>query len=78
LTGFLVAPRVPLTPMVEIDGNGRRGRDAGNDGFRMASGRAGCRVGDVGEARGDETRGRLVLTASDMADCGYLLLGGLK
>jgi hypothetical protein len=30
-------------------------------------------VGDVGEARGDETRGRLVLTASDMAELGGLI-----
>lgn len=34
----------------------------------MDRGRAGCRVGDIGEARGDETRGRFVLIARDMAD----------
>ena len=67
LTGFLVAPRVPFTTAaVVIEGNGRRGRDAGNDGFRMGRGRADCRDGEVGEASGDETRGRFVLIASDM------------
>jgi hypothetical protein len=38
------------------------GREAGNNGFR----RAGCREGDIGDARGDETRGRFVLIANDM------------
>jgi hypothetical protein len=67
LTGFLVAPRVPFTTTaVAIEGNGRRGREAGNDGFRIGRGRADCRDGEVGEASGDETRGRLVLIASDM------------
>jgi len=32
----------------------------------MDRGRAGCRVGEIGDARGDDTRGRLVLIASDM------------
>jgi hypothetical protein len=32
----------------------------------MVIGWAGFRVGDIGDARGDETRGRLVLIASDM------------
>jgi hypothetical protein len=67
LTGFLVAPRVPFTTAAAvIEGNGRRGREAGNDGFRMGRGRADCRDGEVGEASGDETRGRFVLIASDM------------
>lgn len=42
------------------------GREAGNDGFRMAMGRVGCREGDIGDARGDETRGRFALIANDM------------
>jgi len=66
LTGFLVAPRDAA--LVVIEGNGRRGREAGNDGFRMGRGRADCREGEVGEASGDETRGRLVLIASDIVD----------
>jgi hypothetical protein len=67
-TGFLVAPRAPfIIAGVVIEGNGRRGREAGNDGFRMGRGRADCREGEVGRASGDETRGRLVLIASDMA-----------
>ena len=53
---------------VMIDGNGRRGRDAGNDGFLMDRGRDGCREGESGEASGDETRGRFVLIASDMSE----------
>ena len=57
---------MPFTPAVAIDGNGRSGREAGNNGFRMVMGWAGCREGDNGDARGDETRGRFVLTASDM------------
>jgi hypothetical protein len=68
LMGFLVAPRVPFKLEVVTDGNGRSGREIGNDGFRTASGQAGCRDGDVGEASGDDTRGRLVLIASDMVD----------
>ena len=69
MTGFLVAPRVlPFTVAVMIDGNGRRGRDAGNDGFLMDRGRDGCREGESGEASGDETRGRFVLIASDMSE----------
>ena len=60
---------MPFAPAFTIDGNGRRGREAGNSGFLMDRGRAGCREeGDIGEARGDETRGRFVLIASDMAD----------
>ncbi|SRR6266851_8833 len=67
LMGFLVAPRVPFTTAAAvIEGNGRRGREAGNDGFRMGRGRADCRDGEIGEASGDETRGRVVLIASDM------------
>ena len=54
------------TTAVVIEGNGRRGREAGNDGFRMGRVRAVCLEGEVGEASGDETRGRLVLIASDM------------
>lgn len=68
-TGFLVAPRVPFTTAaVVIEGNGRRGREAGNDDFRMGRVRAACREGEVGEASGDETSGRLVVIASDMTD----------
>jgi len=63
LIGFLVFPRAPFTPAFAIDGKGRRAREAGNIGFRMVMGRAACREGD---ARGDETRGRFVLIASDM------------
>jgi hypothetical protein len=67
-----VAPRAAA--LVVIEANGRRGREAGNDGFRIGRGRAVCREGEVGEASGevsgeasgDETRGRLVLIASDM------------
>ncbi|KAI9512348.1 hypothetical protein F5148DRAFT_1146215 [Russula earlei] len=67
LMGFLVGPRVPFATAFVIDGNGRRGREAGNDGFRVGRGRGGvCRDGEVGEASGDETRGRVVLTTSDM------------
>jgi hypothetical protein len=55
-------------PVFTIDGNGRSGREAGNNAFRMDGGRAGCREVEVGEARGDETRGRFVLIASDMSD----------
>ena len=63
MTGFLAVPRVPFT----IDGKGRRGREAGNNEFRMVIGRAGCREGDiVGDESGDETRGRFVLIVSDM------------
>jgi hypothetical protein len=69
-TGFFVAPRGLFTAAaVEIVGNGRRGREVGNDGFRMGRERADGRVGEVGEASGDETRGRLVLSASDMVGC---------
>jgi len=69
LMGFLVAPRLPfMAPLVVIDGNGRRGRDAGKDGFRIGRGREACREGEIGEASGDETIGRFVLIASDMAD----------
>jgi hypothetical protein len=64
LIGFLVFPRAPFTPAFTIDGKGRRAREAGNIEFRMVMGRAGCREGD--DARGDETRGRFVLIASDM------------
>ena len=68
-TGFLVAPREPFTmAVVVIEGNGRRGREAGNDGFRIGRERADCREGEVGDASGDDTRGRLVLITSDMAD----------
>lgn len=66
MTSFLVLPRVPFTPAVAIDGKGRRGREAGNNGFRMVIGRTGCREGDIEDARGDETRGRFVLIANDM------------
>lgn len=68
MTGFLVAPRAPFTVAVMIDGNGRSGREAGNNGFLMDRGRDGCREGEIGEASGDETRGRFVLIASDMTD----------
>jgi len=73
-----VAPRAAA--LVVIEANGRRGREAGNDGFRIGRGRAVCRDGEVGEASdevsgeasgeasGDETRGRFVLIASDMFD----------
>ena len=47
-TGFLAAPREPFIAVVVIEGNGRRGREAGNDGFRMGRGRADCREGEVG------------------------------
>jgi len=71
LMGFLVAPRPPIMAPVVIDGNGRRGREEGNDGFRMGRGREACREGEVGEASGDETSGdetsgRFVLIVSDM------------
>lgn len=66
MIGFLVLPRVPFTPAVAIDGKGRSGREAGNNEFRMLIGWADCRVGDIADARGDETRGRFVLIASDM------------
>lgn len=62
-----MGPRVPFTAVV-INGNGRRGREVGNDGFRMGRGRADCQEGEVGVASGDETRGRLVLTTNDMSD----------
>jgi hypothetical protein len=68
LTGFLVVPRGAFTPEVVIDGNGRSGREAGNNGFRIANGQAGGCRGKVGEASGDDTRGRVVLSASDMID----------
>jgi hypothetical protein len=54
--------RVPVI----TDGNGRSGRDAGNNGFRIDGGREGDRVGEVGDARGDETSGRDVLSEMDM------------
>lgn len=66
MTGFLRVPREPFTPAFAIDGKGRRGREAGNNGFRMVMGWADCREGDMGDARGDETRGRFELIASDM------------
>jgi hypothetical protein len=66
LIGFLVLPRVPFTAEVAIDGKGRSGREAGNIEFRMVMGRAGCREDAIGDARGDETRGRFELIASDM------------
>lgn len=56
------------TAAVVIEGNGRRGREAGNNGFRMGRVRVVGLEGDVAEASGDETRGRLVLIASDMTD----------
>jgi hypothetical protein len=68
LTGFFVVPRGAFTLGVVIDGNGRSAREAGNDGFRIASGRTGGCRGEAGEASGDDTRGRVVLTASDMID----------
>lgn len=72
MTGFLVAPReLPFTVAVMIDGNGRSGRDAGNNGFLMDRERDGCREGEIGEASGDETRGRCVLTASDIVRFGW-------
>ncbi len=64
MIGFFIAVRVPE---VITDGNGRSGRDAGNNGFRIDSGREDCRVGEVGEARGDETSGRVVFTERDMS-----------
>jgi hypothetical protein len=67
LTGFLVVPRVAFTPEVVTDGNGRSGREVGKDGFRMADGRAGDRDGEV-EASGEDTRGRDVLTTTDIVD----------
>jgi hypothetical protein len=64
-----VVPRVvAFTPEVVTDGNGRSGREVGNDGFRIAGGQAGCRDGEVGEASGDDTRGRDVLTTRDIVD----------
>lgn len=66
MTGFLLLPRVPFTPAFEIDGNGRSGREAGNNEFRIVIGRVGCREGDIGDARGDETIGRFVLIVRDM------------
>jgi len=69
LTGFLVVPRGALTLGVVIDENGRSGREAGNDGFRIASGRdSGCREGEVEEASGDDTRGRVVTDMIDSID----------
>ncbi len=63
--GFFVVVRVPA---VVIDGNGRSGREAGNNGFRIDNGREDCvRVGEVGEARGDEMSGRVVLIEMDMS-----------
>jgi hypothetical protein len=76
LTGFLVAPRGPFAPAFMSDGNGRSGREAGNNGFRMDGGRAGCREGEVGEARGDETRGRVVLIVSDIGRFGGVVCVG--
>ena len=66
MIGFLLLPRVPFTPAVAIDGKGRSGREAGNNEFRMVIEWVGCREGDNGDARGDETRGRFVLIANDM------------
>jgi hypothetical protein len=54
-------------PLVINDGNGRSGRDAGNNGFRTVGGREDGRVDEVGEARGDETSGRVVLSEMDMS-----------
>lgn len=66
--GFFVAVRVPAaSPAVINDGNGRSGREAGNNGFRIDGGREDVRVGEVGEARGDETSGRVVLIERDMS-----------
>ena len=52
-------------PVVINDGNGRSGRDAGNNGFRTDGRREDGRVGEVGEVRSDETSGRVEL--SEMA-----------
>ena len=68
LTGFLVVPRVLFALEDITDGNGRSDREVGNDGFRIAGARGGCRDGAVGEASGDDTRGRVVLTVSDIFD----------
>jgi hypothetical protein len=68
LTGFFMVPRVLFALEVISDGNGRSDREVGNDGFRIAGARAGCRDGVVGEASGDDTRGRVVLTASGIVD----------
>lgn len=54
-------------PVAISDGNGRSGRDAGNNGFRIDDGREDGRVGEVGEARGDETSGRVLLSEMDMS-----------
>jgi hypothetical protein len=67
LTGFLMVPRVLFALEDISDGNGRSDREVGNDGFLIAGARAGCR-GEAGEASGDDTRGRVVLTASDIVD----------
>ena len=63
MVGFFVGMRAPVI----TDGNGRSGRDAGNNGFRIDGGREGDRVGEVGDARGDETSGRVVLSEMDMS-----------
>jgi hypothetical protein len=47
--------RILSTPAVAIDGKGRRDREAGNNGFWVVTGRAGCGEGDIGDARGDGT-----------------------
>lgn len=68
MIGFFVAVRVPaVRPEVITDGNGRSGREAGNNGFRIDSGLEDGRVGEFGEARGDETSGRVVLSERDMS-----------
>lgn len=69
LIGFFVVMRVPV---VINDGNGRSGRDAGNNGFRTDGGREDGRVGEVGEARGDETSGRVELSEMDMSSNGMV------
>jgi hypothetical protein len=59
---------VPFTTTAVVsEENGRRGREAGNNGFRMGRVRLVGLEGEVGGASGDETRGRLVLIMTDSA-----------
>jgi hypothetical protein len=45
--------RMTFTPAVAIEWKRRRDSEAANNGFRVVIGRASCREGDIGDARGD-------------------------
>lgn len=85
-TLFFASGRVARDPAgvndCEMEGNGRSGRDVGNNDARFGSGRE--FVGEEGEARGEEMVGNVrVATDKDMvaivcSDCGKGFARGSK